>query len=97
MNVFKRFWNWFKGLLKETQDFLRPLALEIARNGGKLVLETAMEAVAVAESHGGTGEEKFKRAREYAIDRLESQGQQVVINALHGAIEAAVARMKQGE
>lgn len=87
---------FFARVLGYVQGFMEPLAREIAANGGKLLLSIALEAVMEAEKKGGTGREKFDAARELAETRLKAQGLPIVINALNGAIEAAVARIKAG-
>lgn len=87
--------DFFKGVLREIAAFLNPLALEIARSGGKLLIEAAAAAVLAAEQSGGTGEEKLKLARDIVIDKLRMAGIPIVLNAIHGAIEAAVAEYNQ--
>lgn len=82
--------NIFKGFI---YGFLSPLAAQIARNGGKLLLEAATQAVIAAEASGGSGEDKFKLAKKIVITRLEANGIPIVLNAVHGALEGAVARM----
>ena len=87
--------DFLKGALREVFGFLDPLAREIARNGGRLLLEAAIAAVLAAEKQGGSGEDKLKAARAAAIDRLETRGITVAMNALNGALEAAVAKRKE--
>lgn len=89
--------SFLKGLISDIIGFFDPLAREIARNGGKLLLEAAMAAVIAAEQKGGSGEDKFKAAKATVIATLQSQSFPIVINAVHGALEAAVARMKESK
>lgn len=93
--MFDKFIIWLKGVLGYVKAFLSPLALEIAKAGGTFLLETAMEAVKKAEDNGGSGSEKWKFAKEYIVDRLEQEGMAIVTVAIHGAIEASVAKLKQ--
>lgn len=86
--------GFFKDMLAYVRRGLEPLAVEIARSGGTLLLETAFEAVQVAEQAGGDGKAKFAAAREHVINRLEREGRAIVENAIQGAIISAVARMK---
>lgn len=87
--------SFFKGILGEIAEFLSPLAREIAASGGKLLLQAAAEAVLAAEHQGGSGADKFKAARTSVIATLEKNGIPIVLNAVHGAIEGAVAKLNQ--
>ena len=95
--MWRKIVDFFKGVLREITAFLNPLAREIARNGGKLLLEAAAAAVLAAEVQGGSGEDKFKAAKATVISRLEAESIPIVLNAVHGAIEAAVARINEGK
>jgi hypothetical protein len=76
-------------------SFLSGLARSIAENGGELLVRAAREAVAAAEQSGGSGEDKLKAARDRIISSLRDAGKPIVMNAINGAIEAAVAEMKK--
>ncbi len=85
--------EWFENIGEDILDFVAPLAKEIAKNGGKLLLEVAREAVLLAEATGGSGRDKFEAAQAHIKTALEARGIPVVLNAVNGAIEAAVARL----
>lgn len=86
--------DWFENIGEEILDFMKPVALEISKNGGLVLLEAAAAAVNAAEEPGVSGEEKAKRAFNQVVAVLETKGLPVVTNAIKAAIEAAVARMK---
>ncbi len=92
-------WNkiidFFKGMLDEISKFLNPMARQIARSGGKLLLDVAAEAVRQAEANGGSGSDKFKQARNYVITQLKGRVPDLIENAVQGAILAAVASLKE--
>lgn len=99
MEYLDKLWDEITEFLQEIGedifDFVKPLAREIAKNGGALLLEAAHQAVKAAEATGGSGHEKFEAAQKTVIGILEEKGVSVVLNAVNGAIEAAVAKMKQ--
>ncbi len=76
-------------------DFFEALASVIAASGGELLRNAAIAGVTAAEAAGGNGEDKFKAAKEAVIAALVANGMPIVINAIHGAIEAAVAEMNK--
>lgn len=92
-------WNKFVGFLKSVlstvTSFLNPLARQIAKNGGALLLQTALAAVIAAEQSGAKGEDKFSAAKAVVLAKLKAEGIPIVLNAVHGAIEAAVAQIKE--
>lgn len=97
MNL-KDFQNKFHDLINGFQhagmDFLAALEVSIEANGGKILRDASASAVVAAEAAGGTGEEKAKAAFEAVVGVLTTEGLPIVINAVKGAIEAAVANMK---
>lgn len=74
--------------------FFSALAENIEKNGGKVLRDAALAAVEDAENAGGSGSDKFKAALESVISALEEEGIPIVLNAVRGAIEAAVAQFK---
>lgn len=74
--------------------FLMALEQQIEASGGKVLQDAAANAVAAAEAAGGSGEDKFKAAFEAVVATLTAEGIPVIVNAVKGAIEAAVANMK---
>lgn len=89
------FVEWLENIGEDVMDFIKPLAKEIAKSGGKMLLEIAKEAVLAAEASGGSGGDKFKAAQSTIIAQLNEKGIPIVTNAINGAIEAAVASMKE--
>lgn len=77
-------------------SFLAPLAAEIRKSGGKVLMEAAQAAVLAAEASGGSGEKKFQVAFHAVTDTLLKAGIAYTSVAIRGAIEAAVAKMKAG-
>lgn len=98
MELLNKLWDqieeWFEKIGEDIVDFVKPLAKEIAANGGMVLLMAAQEAVLAAETAGGSGSDKFKAAQEALIEKLKADGIPIVLNAINGAIEAAVAKMK---
>ena len=75
-------------------DFFEALASSIEASGGQILWDAAKAAVEAAEAQGGGGEDKAKAALASVIAVLEKEGLPIVINAIKGAIEAAVANLK---
>lgn len=99
-------WEKIKALFSKVGQavlsFVSPLAQSIEANGGPVLIAAAEQEVAAAEAAavtaiagGGTvtGEAKFVQAQTAVIQTLTSQGIPVVVNAVNGAIESAVASM----
>lgn len=95
--------NPLHDLLKSIQNFFHAgvhdiavgvsfLAHSIEQNGGAVLMSAAAAGVAAAESTGGNGKDKFAAAQAAVISALETAGIPVVLNAVNGAIEAAVAQ-----
>ncbi len=78
-------------------SFFSPLARQIAKGGGALLINAAMEAVVSAEQHGGSGSDKLKYAKDLVIARLKMNGIPLIMVAINGALEASVARMNEGK
>ena len=79
---------------KVVSELSLALAKVMAESGGEFLAQTALTAVAAAETSGGTGTEKFNAAKAVVVTALEGQGIPVVLNAIHAALEGAVAHMK---
>lgn len=88
------FVEWLDSIGEDIMDFVKPLAKEMAKAGGKLLIESARDAVIAAEASGGSGSAKLQAARDAVVAKLEAGGMPIVMNAINGAIEAAVAQMK---
>ena len=78
-------------------DFGKELLGLIVTAGGHLLIDAATVAVQAAEQDGGTGTDKFNSAKQAVIGTLENAGVQIVLSAIHGAIEFAVAKMNSGK
>ncbi|TVL97176.1 MAG: phage holin [Candidatus Brocadia sp. WS118] len=81
-------------LRKATLTFLSALAADIEKSGGEFLMETALDAVKIAEQLGGSGSSKFEAAYNYIEKQLKTEGIEIIRHAVNGAIEAAVAQMK---
>ena len=94
----KELQNSWHSLVDSIRDgllgFVSALAENIEKHGGQVLRDAALAAVKAAEANGGSGSDKFNAALESVISTLEQQGIPVVINAVRGAIEAAVAQIK---
>jgi len=90
-NAFHAFVQHFES---DALSFVSSLASNIVANGGKVLTDAAIAAVTAAETNGGTGQEKFAAAVASVTATLTAEGLPVVTNAVHGAIEAAVAQIK---
>lgn len=86
--------NFFTAVGQILSAFFNALAVSVAQNGGKVLMDAAVAAVATAETQGGTPQQKFAAATAAVLAKLEAEGIPVVMNAVNGAIEAAVASMK---
>lgn len=87
MTLIQRLFDKFLG-------FLLPAATLLARSGGQALVQAAREAVAAAESQGGSGEDKLNAARKAVVKSLQRQALPVITNAINIAIETAVAELK---
>lgn len=94
-NLWDGFIEWLENIGEDILESIKPLAKQIAKNGGIALVTAAQAAVLAAEQAGGTGKEKFEAAQKAVIASLEAQSLPIVINAINGAIEAAVAKMKE--
>lgn len=105
MSVFSDFldgvWSDIKNLFTSAEHvfiaFASSLIHSIAANGGQVLVDAAVAAVAAAEAAGGTGAEKLASAQAAVIATLKAAGVTVVTNAVNGAIEAAVAELKASQ
>lgn len=89
------FVEWLESIGEDILDAIKPLAKQIAQSGGMALVIAAQAAVAAAETAGGSGKDKFDAAQKAVVTSLESQSIPIVINAINGAIEAAVAKMRE--
>jgi hypothetical protein len=96
-SLWTKFTTWLRGIGEDVMDFLEPIAQEIAKSGGIVLVQIAQEAVLAAEAAGGSGSDKFNAARKTVENGLKAQGIPIVINAINAAIEAAVAKMKAAQ
>jgi len=89
------FVDWLETIGEDILTSIKPLALQIAKRGGMALVAAAQDAVqAIEQSAGLSGRQKFEAAQKAVIASLEAQGVPIVLNAINGAIEAAVANMK---
>lgn len=75
--------------------FFNAAVQAVAAGGGQLLVQSAINAVTAAETAGGSGSDKFNAAKSAVIADLTAKGIPVITNAIHLAIEAAVANVKQ--
>ena len=99
MSLLKRIEQDLEGLFTDAEKavaaFADSLLSSIEKNGGSVLISAATGAVAAAEAQGGTSAQKLAAAQSAVVKVLNSQGIQVVNNAVNGAIEAAVAALPQ--
>lgn len=94
--MLKQFLDWLHGIGHEILDFVAPLAKQIAKSGGIVLAEAALAAVQSMEQTSGlSNQEKFDAAHKIVVKTLQDKGLPVVVNAINGAIEAAVAKLKE--
>src|SRR4051812_46413286 len=79
---------------KEALVFYHAVISSAEANGGKLLRDAATAAVSAAEVTGGSGQDKFNAALASVVSTLSTAGIPIVKNAVNGAIEAAVANLK---
>jgi Bacteriophage holin of superfamily 6 (Holin_LLH) len=91
---FHAFIAWLAGVGAVVFSLVTAMGKTIAENGGPLLAQAAMDGVLAAEQKGGTGSEKLAAAQAAVIADLTAKGIPIVMNAVNGAIEAAVAKMK---
>ncbi|MFO0389630.1 MAG: phage holin, LLH family [Alphaproteobacteria bacterium] len=95
--MFKKILRWFRAGLNDILDALEPLAKQMAKSGGKLLINAALVAVQAAENAGGSSDEKLTAARKMVVKHLQDNGLPIVMNAINGAIEMAVARLNENK
>lgn len=91
---FHAFIAWIAGIGAKVFSLVSALGKTIAENGGPVLAQAALDAVMAAEQAGGGAAEKLAAAQAAVVSDLTSKGIPVVMNAVNGAIEAAVAQMK---
>lgn len=79
---------------KEGVVFAHALIQSIQQNGGKVLQDAAIAGVAGAETVPGGAEAKLAAAFASVVAILTAEGIPVVKNAVHGAIEAALASQR---
>lgn len=98
MKILKDLQNAFHDFINSLEafflSFVHPLLLSIKENGGKVLIDAAIAAVAAAETSGGDGNAKMAAAEASVVETLTKEGIPVVKNAIRGAIEAAVASLR---
>ena len=98
MSILSPFLDFLHDLFSTASRAVSALTLAAARaltqGGGDLLAEAAMTAVAAAEAKGGSGSDKFAAAKSSVIATLEAKGVPLVLNAIHLAVESAVAAAK---
>lgn len=87
--------DWFEDIGEEIVGVLKPLARQIKKAGGPILLAAALEAVKAAEAAGGSGSSKREAAKDAIVATLKGQGIPIVMNAVYGAIEIAVAKLRE--
>lgn len=87
------FASWFSKTSTEVVDFLKPMAAQIVANGGALLVNSAIDAVATAETTGGTGAQKLAAAQAKVVSDLTAGGIAIAMSAVNSTIEAAVAAL----
>lgn len=96
-NFFDNVWSDIKSMFTSTEHvfvvFASSLIHSMASNGGQVLIDAATAAVIAAEAGGGTGQDKLNAAIAAVVASLKAKGIPVVMNAVNGAIEAAVADM----
>jgi hypothetical protein len=84
----------FEAILKAAETFAVAGITSLAQNGGMLLIDTALEAVKMADESDKPGLEKFGVAFDHVVGTLEKEGVPVVTNSVRLAIELAVAQLK---
>jgi len=97
MSAWTDFLHWLSNVGHAILGFMGDLMTSIAENGGAVLVQAATDAVAAAEAKGGTGAEKLAAAQAAVVADLTSKGIPVVLNAINGAIEAAVAKLRASQ
>ena len=85
--------SWFSKSSAETVAFLKPMAAQIVASGEQLLISSAIDAVATAETTGGTSSQKLAAAQAKVVADLTAGGTAIAMNAVNSAIEAAVAAL----
>ena len=94
MSFFSKLWSFFKPVARV---FVSSLADNIAKNGGPVLIQAALDGVAAAEMSGGSSSDKWNKAKDVVIAKLKANGIPVVNSAVNGAIEAALADYKKNQ
>lgn len=95
--MWQSFLTWLSGIGHVIMTFVSPLAMSIAKNGGPVLVQAATNAVAAAEQPGLTSDQKKAAAVAAVVSTLKTQGIPVVMNAVNGAIESAVAGLQASQ
>jgi hypothetical protein len=93
------FMDKVKVIFSKVLEFLLPLIRKFLVDGGLIALQLAFEVVPiVAQSFAhGSGEEKRKEAFKMILDKAKAQGLVLSTSMINAAIEAAVAKLKEGK
>lgn len=101
--MWQEFLGWLMRVGHGTLSFISTLAESIADNGGQVLIDAAKQEVQAVEDAAAAGlaagnimtaEDKFAQAQAAVVQTLKTEGIPVVMNAVNGAIEAAVAAMR---
>lgn len=84
--------DFFEGVWRAIRPYADAAARDVARNGGKLLMAAAMEAVLEAEKTEGDWRAKRDAAFSYTEKRLKEARVPIVISAVNKAIEMAHAK-----
>lgn len=97
-DVMEKVWGEILDFLSDAFNWVKPIfsaALkQLIKGGGATLIAAATNAVAAAQAHGGTGDEKYEIAFKAVKETIKDSGQDVVDSAINLAIEMAVAKLK---
>jgi hypothetical protein len=98
MSMFSELWDDFVAWLAEISGsvlkFLMPIGREIAKSGGKLLIEIAVASVTTLATTDLTNEEKRDAAFKEITENAKAKGIEAGENAIRASIEIAVAQLK---
>jgi hypothetical protein len=88
-----------KVVFSKVLEFLLPLIKKFLADGGLIALQLAFEVVPIIASTMGDsdGESKRKAAYDMILKKAASQGLILSTSMINAAIEAAVAKLKEGK
>lgn len=92
--MFTKIWTWLKAFGSDALDFLQPFGVLLARSGGKLLTELALDAVTTMAATNMTNSEKREAAFKQIQDNAKARGLEAGENAIRAVLELAVAKIK---